>query len=246
MKNSKTNFSKSQWTNNGFAHEYLRDSDIYIPQREQVLQLIKFIFSFYINTKVKNPYVVDLGCGDGAITKALLDVNKNLLSTLIDGSEHMLESARKNIPNKNIKEVIHISFQDLCGSSVIEDDTDFIVSSLAIHHLNEIEKGRLFRYIYAKLKPGGLFINYDPVLSPSLELEQLNLLMWKEWILNYEAKINPRRDKSLEYIPSQYKSNKDNVPSTLDSQLEILKNAGFLDVTLFYKYGLFCLFGGRK
>jgi tRNA (cmo5U34)-methyltransferase len=246
MKNSKTNFSKTQWTNNGFAHEYLRDSDIYIPQREQVLQLIKIIFSFYVNTKIKYPYVIDLGCGDGAITKALLDVNKNLLSTLIDGSEHMLESARKNIPNTNIKKTIHISFQDLYGSSVIKGDADFIISSLAIHHLNEIEKGRLFKYIYAKLKLGGLFINYDPVLSPSQELEQLDLNIWKEWILNYEAKISPRRDKSLEYIPSHYKSNKDNVPSTLDSQLEMMKNAGFSDVNLFYKYGLFCLFGGRK
>ena len=246
MKKSKTNFNDTQWTNNGFAHEYLRDSDIYIPQREHVLQLIKLIFSFYINTEIKNPHVIDLGCGDGAITKILIDVNKNLLSTLIDGSEHMLESARKNIPNTNIKETIHISFQDLYGSSVLENDADFIVSSLAIHHLNEIEKDRLFKYIYAKLKPGALFINYDPVLSPSLELEQLNLIIWKEWILNYEAKISPRRDKSLEYIPSQYKSNEDNVPSTLDSQLEMMKNAGFLGVNLFYKYGLFCLFGGRK
>jgi tRNA (cmo5U34)-methyltransferase len=246
MDNSKTNFSKSQWSNNGFAHEYLRDSDIYIPQREQVLQLIKIIFSFYINTKIKIPYVIDLGCGDGAITKALLEVNNNLLSTLIDGSEHMLESARKNIPNTNIKETINISFQDLYGSSVIEHDADFIVSSLAIHHLNGIEKGHLFKYIYDKLKLGGLFINYDPVLSPSQELEQLDLIIWKEWILNCETKISPKRDKSLDYIPSQYKSNKDNVPSTLDSQLEMMKNAGFLDVNLFYKYGLFCLFGGRK
>jgi Methylase involved in ubiquinone/menaquinone biosynthesis len=246
MKNSKTNFSKSQWTNNGFAHEYLRDSDIYIPQREHVLQLIKLIFSFYVNNRIKIPHVIDLGCGDGALTKALIDVNKNLLSTLIDGSEHMLESARKNIPNINIRKTIHISFQDLYGSSVIEDDADIIVSSLAIHHLNGIEKGRLFKYIYAKLKLGGLFINYDPVLSPSQELEQLDLTIWKEWILNYEATINPRREKSLDYIPSQYKSNKDNVPSTLDSQLEMMKNAGFLDVNLFYKYGFFCLFGGRK
>jgi tRNA (cmo5U34)-methyltransferase len=246
MDNSKTYFNNSHWANNEFAHEYLEDSDIFIPQRKQVLQLIKLIFSFYIDAKIQNPYVIDLGCGDGAITKALIEVNNNLRSTLIDGSEHMLESARNNIPNTNIKEVIHISFQDLYSSSVIKDEADFMISSLAIHHLNEIEKGRLYKYIYAKLKHGGIFINYDPVLSPSEELEKLNLKIWKEWILNLEAKIHPRRDKSLDYIPLQYKNNKDNVPSTLDSQLELLKNAGFLDVNLFYKYGLFCLFGGRK
>jgi tRNA (cmo5U34)-methyltransferase len=246
MKNLKTNFNESHWANKEFAHEYLEDSDIYIPQRAQVLQLIKLIFSFYIGTKIQKPYIIDLGCGDGAITKALIDVNKNLRSTLIDGSEHMLESAQNNISKKNIKEAIHISFQDLYNSSVIKDEADFIVSSLAIHHLNEIEKSYLFKYVYTKLKKGGVFINYDPVLSSSEELEQLNLMMWKEWVLNLEAKISPRRDKSFDYIPSQYKDNKDNVPSTLDSQLEMLKQAGFSDVNLFYKYGLFCLFGGRK
>jgi tRNA (cmo5U34)-methyltransferase len=245
MKDSKTNFSDSYWTNDEFADGFLRESDIFIPQRKHVLHLIKLLFSFYSN-KTKYPHIIDLGCGDGAITKVLLGVNENLLSTLIDGSEHMLESARKNIPGANIKEIIHLSFQDLYGSSAIKENAVFIVSSLAIHHLNEIEKNLLFKYIYTKLNPGGVFINYDPVLSPSQELEQFELMMWKEWIVNYEAAINPRRNKSLDYIPSQYKSNKDNVPSSLDSQLEMLRNAGFLDVNLFYKYGLFCLFGGRK
>ncbi len=246
MNNSKTNYDESRWVTEGFVSEYLRDSDIYLPQREEVLQLIKLIFSFYVNDKIKKPHIIDLGCGDGAITKALLDVNTNLLATLVDGSERMLESAKKNIPNANIKQAINISFQDLYASSVIKDKADFIVSSLAIHHLHEVEKGRLFKYVYAKLKPRGFFLNYDPVLPTSKKLEQLDLVMWKKWIIDFEARMNPRREKSLDYIPTQYKTNKDNVPSTLDSQLKMLRKTGFLDVNLFYKYGLFCLFGGRK
>jgi tRNA (cmo5U34)-methyltransferase len=246
MDNSKTNFNDSYWADSEFAQGYLEDSDIFIPQRQQVLRLIKCIFSFYIGTKIQTPYIIDLGCGNGAITKALIDVNKNLISTLVDGSEHMLESAKNNIPENNVKRIINISFQDLYNSSLIKDVADFIVSSLAIHHLNENEKNLLYKYVYTKLKKGGMFINYDPVLSPSEELEKLNLKIWKEWILNLEAKIHPKRDKSLDYIPMQYKSNKDNIPGTLDSQLEMLRQAGFLDFNLFYQYGLFCLFGGRK
>jgi tRNA (cmo5U34)-methyltransferase len=246
MDNSKTDFSDSHWANNEFARAYLQESDIFIPQRQQVLQLVRIIFSFYIGTKIDKPNVIDLGCGDGAMTKALMEINKNLISTLIDGSEHMLESAKKNIPENNIKDIINISFQDLYNSSIIKEKADFVISSLAIHHLNENEKNLLYKYIYSKLKKGGIFINYDPVLSPSKELEQLNLMIWKEWILDLEAKIHPRRDKSLDYIPMQYKNNKDNIPGTLDSQLEMLEQAGFLDVNLYYKYGLFCLFGGKK
>ena len=245
MKDSETNFNTSYWMDDEFAMGYLQESDIFIPRRKQVLSLIKLLFSFYCSKKDK-PHIIDLGCGDGAITKTLVGVNKNLVSTMVDGSSHMLESAKKNIPGANIKEIIHCSFQDLYGSSALYDNADFIASSLAIHHLNEIEKNHLFKYCYMKLNTGSIFINYDPVLSPSQELEQFELLMWKEWIVNYEAVINPKRDTSLDSIPSQYKSNKDNVPSTLEAQLEMLRNAGFLDVNLFYKYGIFCLFGGRK
>jgi len=246
MENSNTDFNNSNWANNEFARGYLQESDIFIPQRKQVMQLVRIIFSFYVGTKIERPYVIDLGCGDGAMTKALIEVNENLMSTLIDGSEHMLESAKNNIPENNIKGIINISFQDLYNSSIIKEEADFVISSLAIHHLNENEKNLLYKYIYCNLKKGGMFINYDPVLSPSKELEQLNLMIWKEWILDYEAGINPRRDKSVDYIPSQYKDSKDNVPSTLDLQLEMLRQAGFPDVNLYYKYGLFCLFGGRK
>jgi tRNA (cmo5U34)-methyltransferase len=246
MDNTKTNFGESHWADNDYVDGYLSDSDITVPQRKQVLQLLSLIFSFYIKDKYNIPTIIDLGCGDGVVTKALLEVNADLQSVLIDASEHMLETARNNIPAKNIRDTIHITFQDLYKSSLIEDNVDFIASSLAIHHLSNIEKDHLYKYAHSKLRPGGIFINYDVVLSSSPELEELNLVIWKEWILNFESKLNIKRDKSLDYKPAEYKTNKEDHPGTLDSQLEMLKNAGFTDVTVYYKYGLFCLFGGRK
>jgi tRNA (cmo5U34)-methyltransferase len=246
MDNSITNFSNSHWADNDFVNGYLSDGDIFIPQRKQVLQLISLIFSFYIKDKYNIPTIIDLGCGAGVVTKALLEVNNNLQSILIDASEHMLDSARNNIPAKNIRDTINITFQDFYKSSLIEDNVDFIASSLAIHHLNDIEKDHLYKYVHSKLKPGGMFVNFDPVLASSPELEELNLVIWKEWILNLESKLNLNIEKSFDYMPAHYKSNTDNNPGTLDSQLEMLKNAGFSDVTVYYKYGLFCLFGGKK
>ncbi len=42
------------------------------------------------------------------------------------------------------------------------------------------------------------------------------------------------------------KVNPDNIPDTLESQLEALKDIGFNNVDCFYKYGIFALFGGSR
>lgn len=55
---------------------------------------------------------------------------------------------------------------------------DTIVSALSIHHLYDPEKAALFRRIYDALKPGGIFVNAEEVLAPTVALDQL---YWDEW-----------------------------------------------------------------
>lgn len=38
---------------------------------------------------------------------------------------------------------------------------DAVISSLSIHHLDDIDKRKLFTRIYDSLPNGGLFVNYD-------------------------------------------------------------------------------------
>jgi tRNA (cmo5U34)-methyltransferase len=47
-------------------------------------------------------------------------------------------------------------------------------------------------------------------------------------------------------IPDQYKGNPDNMPDTLEAQLEMLKQIGFNNVDCYHKYGIFSLFGGNR
>jgi tRNA (cmo5U34)-methyltransferase len=47
-------------------------------------------------------------------------------------------------------------------------------------------------------------------------------------------------------LPDLYKSKKDNNPSPLFDQLQVLEKTGFKDVDCFFKYGIFALFGGTK
>ncbi len=61
---------------------------------------------------------------------------------------------------------IQTTFQELVKSNLLDTDSDFLVSSLAIHHLQAEQTESLFKYIYNKLNPGGFFLNIDVVCAP--------------------------------------------------------------------------------
>jgi tRNA (cmo5U34)-methyltransferase len=155
----------------------------------------------------------------------------------------MLAAAGKRLSDQPNVTCIQTSFQELLNNDPLHETFDFIYSSLAIHHLPFAEKKKLYGYIHAHLSVGGHFINYDVVLPRSAELEKLYLSLWRQWITG-----NPEKEKREELItiPEQYKGNPDNMPDTLESQLDVLEKIGFKEVDCYYKYGIFCLFGGRK
>ncbi len=50
---------------------------------------------------------------------------------------------------------------------------DVIVSGFSIHHQPDTIKQEIYQEIYQLLKPGGLFLNWEQVASPSKLIEQL-------------------------------------------------------------------------
>ena len=135
------------------------------------------------------------------------------------------------------------SFQQLLTNDPLDESFDFVYSSFAIHHLAFTEKKELYAYIHKRLSPGGCFVHNDVVCPPFDELEDWYLSLWRQWIEEHPAK--ERREDFLG-VPEQYKSSPDEMPDTLESQQEALKDVGFRNVDCYFKYGIFCLFGGSK
>jgi tRNA (cmo5U34)-methyltransferase len=239
-----TEFNKSQWAKPKFTQEYRDSADVYIVERRRLLEILKSFYEHFIGDKPNNN-VLDLGCGDGIITHELLRIDNSIVATLIDGSEDMLNKAAERLKGfKNIN-FIKASFQEIIGKKIALQNFDFIVSSLAIHHLTMKEKKALFRTIYSHLNVEGYFLNIDVILAPSDALEQWYLSLWREWIAERKS-ILGIKDSSYDDIIQRYKDNRDNKPDTLDEQLKAMKSVGFKDVDCYYKYGIFTMYGGRK
>jgi tRNA (cmo5U34)-methyltransferase len=233
-------FEISQWADNEFSRGYRDDANIFLPFRDQFIEVSKSLYGYFISQKPEAK-VLDLGCGDGLFIQKLSKSFRPAKVTLVDGSAEMLEAAQERLSGQNGYCYIQASFQQLLANDPVSDNFDFIYSSLAIHHLPLEEKKRLYAYIYEHLSSGGWFIHYDVVLPPSDKLEKCYLAFWREWI-----KRHPESRKKLFGIPVQYKRNPDNIPNTLNSQMETLNDLGFCNVDCFYKYGIFSLFGGSR
>ncbi len=225
---------------------YINAADVIVIERKRIIKLLLDIFAYHFKDKT-NLKILDLGCGDGTVTKSFINRYPDNQYFLIDGSRDMLNKARSNLNEARNVTFIHQSFEEYIDN---EDDTikyNFIFSSNAIHHLNAAGKAKLYFKIYLTLNPGGLFINFDVVQPPSERTEQWQFQMWRDWMNEKLIEIGKSEDIGKhDGLPDLYKSKDDNLPSPLFDQLQLLDKIGFKDVDCFYKYGIFTLFGGTK
>jgi len=101
--------------------------------------------------------VLELGVGTGALTSALLESFPHAEVVGIDVSPKMIAAAARRLRvYRDRVELVAGRLEDTW-----EGRYDAVVSALAIHHLEDREKWRLFRRIYRSLSSGGYFGDGD-------------------------------------------------------------------------------------
>jgi len=111
--------------------------------------------------------ILDLGTGDGRLLALLLDGLPDRSATGLDSSELMLDAARERFAADSRVELLA---HDLNEPLPELGCFDAVVSSLAIHHLEDARKRSLYAEAFELLEPGGLFANFEHVASPSRRL----------------------------------------------------------------------------
>jgi tRNA (cmo5U34)-methyltransferase len=187
-----------------------------------------------INPANVYPSVLDIGAGTGLMTAFMMEKFPGAVFTLIDISGDMLEIAKRRFSgSENVK---YIS-GDYC-KIFFSQKFDIIISSLSIHHLGDIEKQNLFKKIFDCLNDDGIFVNADQFIAESDELEKLYRKIWY-------AKIEESDLNQLEKSAAYERMKLDRLSKAGESS-DWLKQAGFADVELIYKYLMFGVFYCKK
>src|SRR5262245_28516995 len=166
----------------GGEHErvtyYFNNVNILIPKRQEQLAMVVDLLGG-LPQGVRR--VLDLGCGFGALTQAILTHYPEAGLTGVDGSAAMLALAQDRLQQEGAR--VELLLRDLAFPTwreAVRGPFDAVVSGLAIHHLPDTRKRQLYQEVYALLGTGGLFLNNDAVLSPPALQEWFTTLWYRE------------------------------------------------------------------
>ncbi len=204
-----------------------------IPYYSEMIEALALSIPFGRNDAIK---AIDLGCGTGTISKSIIEKFPNARITCLDIAENMISMARmKLIKHENIL----YSTGDF-SSYEFKEKYDVIVSSLALHHLAaDNDKKTFYTKIYHALNENGVFYNADVVLGSNDYNQDVYMKKWKE----YMNKTVSQDEIDNKWIPKYYEEDR---PARLISQLEWLKETGFRDVEIIWKYYNFAVYGGCR
>jgi len=235
------------WKSKLLVEKYLSGVRGAIPlAKEQLEIMIRLI-------EASHPSVerfLDLGCGDGILANIILERYPNARGVLLDLSESMIQAAKEklNCYSTDLEFIIfdygNHNWVNLVGS---EKSLDIIVSGFSIHHQPDNRKREIYSEIYGLLKPGGLFINIEHVVSPTKWIESV----WDNYFVDslFEMHSKQRKSKTREQIAKEYYNRSDreaNILAPVEEQCKWLRKIGFKDVDCFFKVFELAIFGGRK
>lgn len=204
-----------------------------IPRYEEMVDALVSALPFDPGRPIR---VTDLGCGTGTVAARVLKSFPNASVTCVDIAANMLEMAKVKLSGKPVVRFVEADFNRF----EFDGPQDAVVSSLALHHLvSDGDKREFYWKIFDALSAGGVFWNADVVLASSEALQDRYMEKWKAFM---------RRSVSPEEIEDKWlpKYREEDRPARLTDQMEWLKEIGFRDVDVVWKYYNYAVYGGTK
>lgn len=194
--------------------------------------------------------ILELGCGTGELTIKILQRCPSAQVYAVDYSSRMLQFARHKIAHLGLVERvswIEADFGNWAESGLfagVEAPLDACISSLAIHHLPDELKFKLFERIHKRLQQNGCFWNADPVLPEAEALAAVYEAARTAWTA--QQPIAPEEIRAKMNRGANHGHSSHDHLATLSMHLDFLAKAQFGPVDVLWKYYGFAVFGGYR
>jgi tRNA (cmo5U34)-methyltransferase len=238
--------TQSKWQTGELAATFLQDVRCAIPAAGLQLEVLGKIIGSWHPAPAR---IMDIGCGDGAIGRFLLELFPKAHMIFADFSDPMLDAAKKYLKNSTRVTIVKADFSSSAWLNVISPykPIDVVVTGFAIHHLPDQRKQELYKEVFDLLGPGGVFLNLEHVASSTPDVQQIFDSFFVDHLYRFHQARDPQ--KTREEIKQAYYSRPDkseNILAPVETQCRWLQQIGFADVDCFFKVFELAIFGGRR
>ena len=180
--------------------------------------------------------ILDLGCGTGRMTRAILAARTDAHVTLLDLDPRALALARDRFALTPPGQLDFVA-----GSfHAVLPPCDAVVASLSLHHIRDLsDKTRVYRNVFEALPPNGLFLVLDASVSAHPTLSGAAMDRWAQWMGDHGIDDAAARRHFADW-------SKEERYQSLADELQSLAAAGFAHPECFFRRGPIAVYGGLR
>jgi tRNA (cmo5U34)-methyltransferase len=214
-----------------FSSQYTEAILKCVPRYEEMLATL----FLYIPNGFAPKSILELGCGTGNLSSLIVRHFPEAKLTAVDISGEIISKCKDRLKGN------HINYlqEDFTKLNFPDKSFDLIISSIAIHHLADPDKKKLFQSVYEWLVNGGVFTFSDQFKGETDDLYQKHIELWK-----IHAIKNDVTDKDWKTWIEHQKLH--DYHSSLKSHLDWLKNCGFKSPDCVWRYLLWSVIYAKK
>jgi len=211
-----------------------------VPGYQEMLDLVAEACWRYLPKEAK---LIDLGCGTGNGTLAVLQKIPSARIYIIDGSERMVKVASEKISCAHPNAILGCRVADLAGSDWQEglegEGYDAIISTLVLEHLPFDRYKATIAKCYSLLKPGGWLLAAEGYSEEGSDMQ--------EWFFEEMEERRKAIDPELSDFVARLRDEKETHYYCSKAEKEDWwMQAGFVKVNVLWQYLCIALMAGRK
>lgn len=197
-----------------FFAKRINSYDMHMLKEVEGMKEAYYEISKYVYKDAKN--ILDLGCGTGLELQAIFAKAPDVHLTGIDLCHEMLDKLKLKYSNYNLNLICDDYLQTSFGINCY----DCVLSVQTMHHLTEEEKQQIYQKIYLALERDSFYIECDYMVLTEEEMQ---------------AFIEKAND-TMKIINQNEKWHIDR-PLTIQKQINLLYQAGFVEVNQVFRKG---------
>jgi tRNA (cmo5U34)-methyltransferase len=231
--------NEAVWKSEATVKRWASEAALRESKRAEQIQFIAALLPFEQEDEFT---FLDLGAGTGMAARGIMDFYPNAKAILADFSSAMMgEGAKVLEPYEGRYRYVEFDMRQSEWPTDIPAPLDAIITSQCIHHQPDDRKRPLFREIFDRLKPGGWYLNFDPIKADNPPVENT----WQRVNDRYDPQSAYKRTHRSPQEHTQYENHvRYMIP--LEPQLGFLRDAGFEAIDVYWKRLDYVIYGGRR